>query len=341
MSNALNNCVANGQSVFVASGNSGLCDALSAPACMRNAISVGAVYDGNIGSNAMCISPQSCTGFRELSGQCWWTGDWACEDNPALRDQVTCYSNSASFLHLLAPSEAAATTDVGGSYISNFGGTSAACPYAAGAGAILQSMALLGGTPMTPEEIRDRLMATGDPVTDSKSGYTTPRVNLGAAAIPIEDCGDGTDNDGDTLIDCQDPDCNTDRDADSYIASPCGPDCDDDNADVWATPAEVTGLHWVSPSELRWDDLGNQAGRVTHYQVFRGEITDLPVGSGGLEICLAPGASDHATDWGPPPSPGIPLYFLVRGINECPGLSGRGTYGQDSEGTERISLACP
>jgi len=339
MSNALNNCVANGQAVFVASGNMGLCNALSAPACMRNAISVGAVYDANIGSNAMCISPQSCTGFH--SSQCWWTGEWACEDNPALRDHVTCYSNSSSILHLLAPAEAAATTDMGGGYISNFGGTSAACPYAAGAGAILQSQALWAGSPMTPEEIRDILISTGDPVTDSKNGRTTPRVNLGRAAPPMENCGDGTDNDGDTFADCDDPDCNADRDGDTFVASPCGTDCDDGNDAVWSTPAEVSGLRWVNRGELVWDGLGNQAGLVTHYQVFRGEVSNLPVGSAGFEICLAPGAEDHAVDWGPPPTPGMPLYFLVRGINDCPDVTGRGTYGADSGGTERISLACP
>lgn len=69
------------------------------------------------------------------------------------------------------------------------GGTSAACPYAAGAAAVLQHAARSKkGSYLTPDEVQQYLVTYGDDVTDSKPtpAITKPRVNLGAAvdAIP-------------------------------------------------------------------------------------------------------------------------------------------------------------
>jgi hypothetical protein len=68
-----------GISVVVAAGNNGYIDGLSSPACAPDAVSVGAVYDGGIS---------------------WGTG---CNDATTAADKVVCFSNSASFLTLLAP----------------------------------------------------------------------------------------------------------------------------------------------------------------------------------------------------------------------------------------------
>ncbi|HLC15629.1 MAG TPA: S8 family serine peptidase, partial [Thermodesulfovibrionia bacterium] len=58
---AATNAVNNGITLFVSSGNEGYCDAMAGPACVSNAVSVGAVYDANLGSGfGFCISPQSC-----------------------------------------------------------------------------------------------------------------------------------------------------------------------------------------------------------------------------------------------------------------------------------------
>ncbi|MFC2173324.1 hypothetical protein ACFLU6_11925 [Acidobacteriota bacterium] len=46
-----------------------------------------------------------------------------------------------------------------------------------------------------------------DPVTDPKNNITTPRVDIGNIIKGNENCIDRTDNDGDRLIDCDDPDC--------------------------------------------------------------------------------------------------------------------------------------
>jgi subtilisin family serine protease len=144
-----------GITLLAAAGNDGYTDSLAAPAAFSNVISVGAVDD-------------------EF-------------------DTVMDYSNAASFLDILAPSDFAYTTDIvgaagynAGDYDPSFNGTSAACPYAAGAVACLQSYAKAElGAFFTPTEIKGLLVSTGHPVTDTKVDITKPRVDLAAAVDAI------------------------------------------------------------------------------------------------------------------------------------------------------------
>jgi len=153
-----------GITILAASGNNGFAgEGISWPAAMSNVISVGAVYDDVFVSHNCLITTKP--------------------------DQVICYSNTADILDIFAPSENAYTTDITGAagyttgdYITNFDGTSAACPYAAGAVAALQSaVKQIRGIYLTPAQVRGVLKMTGDPVTDTKVIITKPRVNLGAA----------------------------------------------------------------------------------------------------------------------------------------------------------------
>ena len=179
------NAVAAGMTLFVSSGNDGYCDSIGAPACISHVISVGAVYDANLGSNPPsgyvgCIKSGSCVGTpAPPCDEKWYV------DDPANADQVTTYSNTASFLGLLAPSNWAYTTELGGGYwdtANGFGGTSAACPYAAGAAACLQSAAnTLTGSYLTPAQVKSNLVNTGDQILDGKVSITKPRVNLESA----------------------------------------------------------------------------------------------------------------------------------------------------------------
>jgi hypothetical protein len=97
-------------------------------------------------------------------------------------NRETPYSNTANFLGLFAPSHNAYTTARGGGYTSNFGGTSAACPYAAGAAAVLQSAAkTLNGGFLAPGSVRSILAGIGDLITDVKISHQKRRINLGNA----------------------------------------------------------------------------------------------------------------------------------------------------------------
>ncbi len=192
MTTAANNAVLAGITVLASSGNDGYCDSMGWPACITNVISVGAVYDAAFGTYLPCVSSGSCAP-KTASGGCA-TGYYATDVTAA--DKVTAYSNSASFLAIFAPSNQAYTTDIvgaggydAGSYTPGFGGTSAACPYAAGAVAGLQNASYqLTGNYLTPAQVKAKLIATGDPRTDSKVAITKPRVNLGNAIASIQPC---------------------------------------------------------------------------------------------------------------------------------------------------------
>ena len=181
---AADNAVAAGITILASSGNDGYCDSLAAPAAFSSVISVGAVYDAAFGTYLPCINAASCA--TKYSGGCS-TGYYAIDITAA--DMVTSYSNTASFLTVLAPSNQCHTTDIIGSggyssgdYYSTFGGTSAACPYTAGAVACLQSAAkAIRGSYLSPSEVRTILTSTGDNITDGKVAITKPRVNLARA----------------------------------------------------------------------------------------------------------------------------------------------------------------
>ncbi len=149
---AAENAVAAGITILAASGNDGFAgEGISWPAAMSNVISVGAVYDTT--------------------------------------DAVTEYSNTACILDILAPADPVYTTDIvgadgydAGDYFPGFNGTSSACPFAAGAVASLQGAALVKtGRYLTPGEVREMLVDTGDDVTDTKVDITKARINVGAA----------------------------------------------------------------------------------------------------------------------------------------------------------------
>ncbi len=186
MTSAAAVAVSAGITVFASSGNDGFCDAIGWPACISHVVSVGAVYDADIGVSIPCVSGLSCAPGVFPTGGCP-SGFAALESTSA--DQVTVYSNAASFLALLAPSNNASTSDITGAagysfddYTTTFGGTSAACPYAAGAAAALQSAAKsVTGSFLTPANVKSILTSTGVNRTDSKSGITKPRIDLGAA----------------------------------------------------------------------------------------------------------------------------------------------------------------
>ncbi len=135
----------------VATGNNGWTDSISSPACAPTAIKVGAVYSKSY-------------------GRVGWS---TCTDTSTAADQVTCFSNSASFIDLLAPG---AIITAGG---YRMGGTSQATPHVAGALAVVAE----AYPTETPSQWTDRLIDTGVDVTDSRNSVTVPRIDVEAAIL--------------------------------------------------------------------------------------------------------------------------------------------------------------
>lgn len=187
MTTAAANAVSAGITLFVSSGNDGYCDAIGWPACISHVISVGAVYDATFtpASIGWCVTRDTCA--QKIPTMGCATGYYF-PDSPE-PDRVIVYSNTSSFLSLLAPANWATTTKLGGGYWDTeygFGGTSAASPYAAGAAACLQTAAkAITGSFLTPSQVKSTLIDNGDLVTDGKVAITKPRVNLSDAIDSI------------------------------------------------------------------------------------------------------------------------------------------------------------
>jgi subtilisin family serine protease len=139
----IDNLRAAGIPSIVASGNQYYTDKISSPACISSAISVGSTQDGSNGTTV---------------------------------DQVSRFSNSASFLDFLAPGESIYASVPGNTY-GSMQGTSMATPHVAGAWAVMKSK-----TPTaTIEQVYNGLYSTGKVVTDYRNGIAKPRIQLDAA----------------------------------------------------------------------------------------------------------------------------------------------------------------
>jgi len=149
MGSAIATARAAGILAAVASGNESFTNALAQPACAPAAISVGAVYDAALGG----------------------IGYSTCSDATTAADKVACFSNSASFLSLLAPG--ALITAAG----TTMAGTSQAAPHVAGALAVLRAAFPAD----SPDALVQRLISTGKAITDARNGVVTRRIDLGAA----------------------------------------------------------------------------------------------------------------------------------------------------------------
>ncbi|MCL5061574.1 MAG: S8 family serine peptidase [Candidatus Thermoplasmatota archaeon] len=144
----------------VSSGNEGFTDGIANPACTPEAVSVGAVYDADVG------------------GLTWTGPEPDCTDGVTASDKVTCFSNSASFLTLLAPGALTTVTGV------TVAGTSLSAPVVAGAVAVL-AQAFPGDT---AADRLNRLATSGKSVTDARNGIVKPRADLLAAqGAPLND----------------------------------------------------------------------------------------------------------------------------------------------------------
>ncbi|MCS7002154.1 MAG: S8 family serine peptidase, partial [Dehalococcoidia bacterium] len=140
-------------------GRSGFRVGLAEPGCAPSAFAVGAVY-------AATYPPQNFG---------------ICSDSAPAPDRIACFSQSASYLGLLAPGAiitAAGITEAG---------TSQAAPHVAGAIAVLAAIR----PSATPEQIIVALQGAGPLITDPRNGVATRRLDVLGAAQLIQALGLG------------------------------------------------------------------------------------------------------------------------------------------------------
>ncbi|MGH7337093.1 MAG: S8 family serine peptidase, partial [Myxococcota bacterium] len=238
---AVSALVAAGVAVFAASGNEGFDAGIAFPACIGGAISVGGVYDANVGPASWCGNAQ-CTTIL-------------CTDNPTAADKFVCHSNSGTNLDLLAPDwRTDAPQEGGGTHA--FGGTSAACPYAAGEAALLFE----AQPSLTPAALRSLMKAHGPLVTNPQSGLGFRRTDgAGALATLIDRDGDGLTDAAEAALGTDPLDADSDDDGlsdgeevNTHGTDPLLPDSDGDGL---SDGAELT-THATDPLDLDSDGDG-------------------------------------------------------------------------------------
>jgi len=123
-----------GIATVIASGNEGQTNAVSSPACVSTSVSVGSTTK---------------------------------------QDTVSSFSNSASFLTLLAPG-GSINSSVPGTGFTVLSGTSMATPHVAGAFAVMRS----ANPTASVDELIGALIGTGLPITDSRNQIVKPRIRI-------------------------------------------------------------------------------------------------------------------------------------------------------------------
>lgn len=149
---------ARGVTVVASTGNSASPLDVQLPACIGRVLSVGAVYDSDVGS----VTRFTCT------------------DATTGPDRVACFSNSSSAVDLLAPGAPITATGMGG-HTSTYYGTSMASPHVVGSAAILLEI----DSRLSPETIELLLEGTGRPVMDARNGLIIPRLDMFAALSEV------------------------------------------------------------------------------------------------------------------------------------------------------------
>ncbi len=118
---------------------------------------------------------------------------------------------------------------------------------------------------------------------------------------------------------------------DDYHGDLC--DCLPNDDLAFQLPFEVRGEAFLGPALVFDAPL---PAPDTTYQVIRGDLDDLPVGSTTAEAC-ADLADTYAHD-PEAPAAGRGFFYLIRGVNAC----GTGTLGKTSSGVARATTAvCP
>jgi len=144
----------NGTLTVVSSGNQASATEMAAPACIADAVSVGATWDAGFPSQTVL----------------------GCTDATVVVDRPTCFANSNDTTDLFAPGAYITASGLGGG-TSTFAGTSQAAPTVAACAADLVQA---NGT-LTPAQLAGALAASPVTVVDPKNGLSFPRLDCAAS----------------------------------------------------------------------------------------------------------------------------------------------------------------
>lgn len=159
---AIDNLRSVGVATVISSGNESHSDAMSAPACISSAVSVGSTDDGGSGTTL---------------------------------DAVSNFSNATANLSLLAPGRWISSSVPNGGF-RNYSGTSMAAPHVAAAFAILKQRSPNASV----TKILSALTSSGQAISDTRNGISKPRIKI-ANALQALDKKPAFDYDGDGRAD--------------------------------------------------------------------------------------------------------------------------------------------
>jgi subtilisin family serine protease len=154
LASAVNQLYADGVLSVAGAGNDRSGTSMGAPACVAKAVSVGAVWDADVGSQTL----------------------FGCTDATTAPSKVACWSNSSATTDVFAPGALMTSSLLGGGAVTS-AGTSYATPIVAACAATL----IAAHPAASPAEITAALKTTGVSVVDAKNGRSYPRLDCRAA----------------------------------------------------------------------------------------------------------------------------------------------------------------
>jgi subtilisin family serine protease len=159
MAVAVNQLHAAGVLVVAGTGNDGSGTSTILPACVAKAVSVGAVWDGDVGSQTF----------------------YGCTDASTAANQIACWSNRSTTTDVFAPGGLITSSRRSGTSIA-VAGTSYATPIVSACAAVLAA----GHPKATPDQLTRALRTSGVSVVDATNKLSFPRLDCAAANAALD-----------------------------------------------------------------------------------------------------------------------------------------------------------